>query len=132
MRGIMLGVRATYISLCLIALSSLLTAPSALARDKEPRPNVCTISLDDSKKEIDAYQHATKNLLYGGGKTIELTPSDDELKKSPSSDWFSYACQKATDQSLSTHVHCDSLIIVGHYNGGFFGKRGLSLSKEDL
>src|ERR1700757_1115436 len=128
----MLGAKAFRRTVSVITLTATLAASPALARDESMKPTVCTISLDDAKHDLDAFRKATKHTPNEGSRYFELTPTEEARKQTPDMDWLSYACRRASDSELATYVHCDTLVITGHYNGGFMGRSGLSVSREDL
>lgn len=102
----------------MIVFLLLLWLPLAEAKEKR---TVCTITMNSSEEKETFEKKLPKDTF----EFVELTnfsnPSNPAEK---GEEWFKSACEAG--------VHCDVLVVSGHFGGNFFGKTGFSLSTNSL
>ena len=101
---------------------------SSTAQAAPPKGTICTLTLN-SADERNAF---IQSLSSKGFKFPELVPGapgyigGDEAGASP--DWFKSSCKMLHERK----IHCDALVVSGHFGGTFFGSSGRTLSLEEL
>jgi hypothetical protein len=85
---------------------------------------VCTITINSSEEQ----ETFKKYLKPQGFKFVELIPSNDEVDSKVN--WFAKACKRVKENG----IHCDALVVSGHFGGIFFDSNRInpSLSLEDM
>ena len=96
----------------------LLLLPLAEAKEKR---TVCTITMNSSE-ERETFE---KKLPKDKFEFVELTKFSTATNPTDrGEEWFKPACDAG--------IHCDVLVVSGHFGGNFFGKTGFSLSTNSL